>query len=192
MQAFIGLGNPGSHYAQTKHNAGFWVVDELARRWNAGFKPGKGDYVYTEARQGHILLAKPTTGMNICGTAVRDIVNRWDISLSDLVMIVDDVDLPLGSLRIRPKGGDGCHRGMESVIYQLRASDFPRLRFGIATDEQLRPAEDFVLLPFRKKDQALAQTMIMRAADAAESIVFRGLDKTMAEFNRIQQGDVQA
>ncbi len=193
MLAFIGLGNPGSKYGQTKHNAGFWVVDELARRWKVSFKPGKGDYVFSEARQGRVLLAKPTTGMNSSGTAVMNIVNRWDLAIKDTIVIVDDVDLPLGTMRIRPKGGDGCHRGMESIIYQLGVMDFPRLRFGIATDEKIRPAEDFVLTPFRKQDQDLAQTMVDRLADAAESIVFRGLDKTMATFNRIQNvGDTQA
>ncbi|NQU28990.1 MAG: aminoacyl-tRNA hydrolase [Candidatus Marinimicrobia bacterium] len=193
MIAFVGLGNPGSQYAKTKHNAGFWVVDELARRWKVKFKPGKGDYVYTETRQGRVLLVKPTTGMNVCGPAVRAILARWQIELQDLFVIVDDVDLPLGTLRLRPKGGDGCHRGMESIIYQLGSMDFPRLRFGIATDEEIRPAEKFVLLPFRPRDEKLAQNMISAAADEAESIMIRGLQKTMAHFNRnTNQGDAQA
>lgn len=186
MIAFVGLGNPGGQYAATKHNAGFWVVDELARRWKIGFKPGKGDYLMTQARGGKALLVKPTAGMNICGPAVRQIVDRWKIALNELVIIVDDVDLPLGALRIRPKGGDGCHRGMASVIYQLENMDFPRLRLGIATDEQLRPAEDFVLQSFRRQDEDLAATMVKQAADAAESILFRGINKTMAQFNRIK------
>lgn len=193
MLAFVGLGNPGAQYARTKHNAGFWVVDELARRWKASFRPGKGDYVYTEARQGRVLLAKPTSGMNVCGPAVKELVRRWDIELPELVVIVDDVDLSLGSLRIRPKGGDGCHRGMESIIYRIGSMDFPRIRFGIATDENIRPAEDFVLKPYRKQDENLAQTMIATAADAAQSILVNGLQNTMAQFNRIQTvGDARA
>ncbi len=193
MIAFVGLGNPGSQYAKTKHNAGFWVVDELAQRWKTTFKPGKGEYVFAEARQGRVLLAKPTTGMNISGTAVRDIVRRWEIELPELYVVVDDVDLPLGTLRLRPKGGDGCHRGMESIIYQLGKMNFPRLRLGIATDEKLRPAEDFVLKPFRSKDEEKAQQMVNSAADAAESIMIHGLHKTMANFNRnLNQGDAQA
>lgn len=193
MIAFVGLGNPGSTYSKTKHNAGYWVVDELARRWKVSFKPGKGDYVYAEARQGRILLAKPTTGMNLSGTAVREIARRWEIDLQDLFVVVDDVDLPLGALRLRPKGGDGCHRGMESIIYQLGKMEFPRLRLGIATDERLRPAEKFVLKPFRKQDEDKAQSMINDAADAAESIMIHGLHKTMANFNRNQnQGDAKA
>ncbi|MFH1851123.1 MAG: aminoacyl-tRNA hydrolase [Candidatus Neomarinimicrobiota bacterium] len=193
MLAFVGLGNPGAQYARTKHNAGFWVVDELARRWKASLRPGQGDYVYTEARQGRVLLAKPTTGMNVCGPAVKELVRRWDIELPELVVIVDDVDLSLGSLRIRPKGGDGCHRGMESIIYRIGSMDFPRIRFGIATEENVRPAEDFVLRPFRRQDEDLAQTMIATAADAAQSILVNGLQNTMAQFNRIQTvGDARA
>ncbi len=193
MIAFIGLGNPGSQYAKTKHNAGFWVVDELARRWKASYQPGKGDYIYAEIRQGRVLLAKPTTGMNVCGTAVREIIRRWEIKLQELFVIVDDVDLPLGSLRVRPKGGDGCHRGLESIIYQLGKMEFPRLRYGIATAEEIRPAENFVLLPFRKQDVKLAQSMVNTAADAVESIMLHGLQKTMARFNRnSNQGDAQA
>ncbi len=187
MIAFIGLGNPGSKYANTKHNAGFWIVDELAHRWRVPFKPGKGEYVYATAHGNTVLLAKPTTGMNLSGTAVKEIVAWWNIELNNLYVIVDDVDLPLGTLRIRPGGGDGCHRGMQSVIYHLEDNRFPRLRFGIATDEPTRPAERFVLKPFRKNEIPLVQTMVQYAADAAESILRRGLDQTMNEYNRINE-----
>lgn len=186
-RALIGLGNPGSHYAQTKHNAGYWVVNELAQRWKGSFKAGKGDFVIADFPQRELLLAKPTTGMNGSGTAVKSIVNHWDVDLKDLLIIVDDVDLPLGKLRIRPHGGDGCHRGMESVIYHLKDNQFPRLRFGIATDENTRPAEKYVLKPFRKQDRELAELMVSKAADAAESILFEGLNKAMNHFNQINE-----
>ncbi len=184
IQALIGLGNPGPQYAHTKHNAGYWVVDELAKRWKGSFQAGTGDYVYAEFPRRHLLLAKPTPGMNASGTAVKAIMERWDVELSNLVVILDDVDLPLGTLRIRPHGGDGCHRGMESVIYHLQDDRFPRLRFGIATDENTRPAEHYVLKPFRKQDRDLADEMVSVAADAAETIVFQGLNKAMNLFNR--------
>ena len=116
MKAFVGLGNPGPEHANTKHNAGFWVMDELARRWTVQFQPGKGSFVYAEAAEQDVLLVKPTTGMNASGVAVKTIVNDYGIAITDLNVVVDDVDLPLGSMRLRPKGGDGCHRGMESVI----------------------------------------------------------------------------
>ncbi len=187
MIAFIGLGNTGDEYSFTKHNAGFWVLNELAKRMNISFKPGKGDYVYAEDNNKNIVLVKPTTGMNRSGLAVKQVMDKWYIDLSDLFLIVDDVDLDLGTLRIRPAGGDGCHRGMESVIYQLNENKFPRIRFGIKGDDHKRPAEKYVLKSFRKQDQQLAEDMVQRTADAIYSILNNGLNKTMSEFNRIEK-----
>ena len=183
MISFIGLGNPGNKYENTKHNAGFWVLDELSRRWKTTFKPGKGEYFFMEEKSWNILLIKPTTGMNNSGIAVKDIVKNWNINLSELYLIIDDVDLPLGKIRIRPSGGDGCHRGLESVIYHLGNNRFPRIRFGIATDDKLRPAENYVLKSFNKKNQILASEMIVKTADAVESIIHNGMAKTMNIFN---------
>ena len=183
MIAFIGLGNPGEKYANTKHNAGFWVVDELARRQKLSFKPGKGPYVFAQHQRREVLLVKPTTGMNLSGNAVKDMANRWDLLPSDIHVIVDDVDLPLGSIRIRPKGGDGCHRGMESIIYQLQSDQFPRVRLGIGTDENMRPAEKYVLKPFRSDDDLEAEAMVKHGADALANLLVRGLNHTMNHFN---------
>ena len=183
MIAFIGLGNPGDKYANTKHNAGFWVVDELARRQKLSFKPGKGPYVFAQHKRREVLLVKPTTGMNLSGNAVKDVANLWDLLPSDVHVILDDVDLPLGSIRIRPKGGDGCHRGMESIIYQLQSDEFPRLRLGIGTDENMRPAEKFVLKPFKSENVTEAEAMVNRGADALANLLVRGLNHTMNHFN---------
>ncbi len=187
MFVFVGLGNIGDEYSSTKHNAGFWVVNELAKRMNIAFKPGKGDYVYAEDRNKGIVLVKPTTGMNRSGLATRQVVDKWNVELDNLHLIVDDVDLQLGTLRIRPRGGDGCHRGMESVIYQLNDNKFARIRFGIKADDHKRPAEKYVLKPFLKQDQELAEEMVQRTADAVFSIINNGLNKTMSEFNRIDK-----
>ncbi len=189
MVAFVGLGNVGDEYSSTKHNAGFWVVNELARRMNLNFKPGKGDYVYAEETNKEIVLAKPTTGMNRSGLAIKQIVDRWNIELQDLYLVIDDVDLELGTLRIRPIGGDGCHRGMESAIYQLNDNQFPRIRFGIKAADHKRPAEKYVLKPFRKQDQALAEEMVEKTADAIYSIINNGINKTMNEYNRIEKSN---
>ena len=184
MITFVGLGNTGHEYSKTKHNAGFWVVDELARRWKINFQPGQGQYVFAEDKKRSFLLVKPIIGMNGSGIPVKDVVHRWGIDLSELFIILDDVDLPLGSIRIRPKGGDGCHRGMESVIYQLGNTHFPRIRFGIAVEgEKLRPSEKYVLKPFKKKDSVLADEKIVDTANAVESILRNGLNKTMNNFN---------
>lgn len=195
MIGFIGLGNVGTEYAATKHNFGFWVVDELVRRWGLSFRPGRGHYVFAQhdfLSPGEddsgiaLVVAKPTVGMNKSGIGVKEIQAAWDLGLSDLHVIVDDVDLPLGTLRIRPKGGDAAHKGMASVIYHLGSTLFPRVRMGIATSERLRPAEDYVLKPFRRKDEPLARDMVTRGVEAVESILVRGLEKTMSEFNPVK------
>jgi PTH1 family peptidyl-tRNA hydrolase len=187
MFVFVGLGNIGDEYSSTKHNAGFWVVNELAKRMNVSFKPGKGDYVYAEDRNKGIVLVKPTTGMNRSGLATRQVIDKWNVEIENLYLIVDDVDLHLGTIRIRPKGGDGCHRGMEAVIYQLNDNNFPRIRFGIKADDHKRPAEKYVLKPFLKQDKELAEEMVQRTADAVFSIVNIGLSRTMSEVNRIEK-----
>ncbi len=187
MILFVGLGNIGDEYSSTKHNAGFWVVNELAKRMNISFKPGKGDYVYAEDRNKDIVLIKPTTGMNRSGLAVQQVLDKWNVELENLYLIVDDVDLSLGTLRIRPRGGDGCHRGMESVIYQLNENKFPRIRFGIKANDHKRPAEKYVLKSFRKQDQQFAEEMVQQAADAVMSILNRGINITMNQYNRIEK-----
>lgn len=185
MIAFVGLGNVGPEYAATKHNLGFWVVDELVRRWNLVWRPGRGDYLFAEeAGLTRVVVAKPTSGMNHSGVAVREIREHWELAMSDLYVIVDDVDLPLGTMRIRPFGGDGCHRGMESIIRSLGTTQFPRVRMGIGTEEQMRPAELYVLKLFRKADEPLAREMTVSGADAVESILSVGLGKTMNRYNR--------
>ena len=182
MIAFVGLGNPGDKYADTKHNAGFWILDEMASRYKISFKPGKGDYVVA-IKPNKFLLFKPTTGMNNSGKAVQDISNSWNLITKDICIILDDVDLPLDVIRIRPRGGDGSHRGLESIIYSLNTNEFPRLRFGIGTDEKMRPAENYVLKPFNSNDQKTSAGAVKKAADALDSIIFNGLDKTMNIFN---------
>ena len=182
MIAFVGLGNPGNKYADTKHNAGFWILDEMASRYKISFKPGKGDYVVA-IKPNKFLLFKPTTGMNNSGKAVQDISNSWNLITKDICIILDDVDLPLDVIRIRPRGGDGSHRGLESIIFSLNTNEFPRLRFGIGTDEKMRPAENYVLKPFNSNDQKTSSGAVKKAADALDSIIFNGLDKTMNIFN---------
>ena len=180
--AFIGLGNAGEKYALTKHNAGFWILDEVASRHKLSFKPGKGDYVIA-SKSDKLLLFKPTTGMNNSGKAVRDIYDSWNLMVKEIFIILDDIDLPLGSLRIKPKGGHGSHRGLESVIYSLRTNEFPRLRFGIGTDEKMRPSEKYVLKPFRIEDHQTVLESVNRAADALDSILFNGIEITMNKIN---------
>ena len=183
MIAFIGLGNVGDQYKWTKHNAGFWVIDEFARRKKLSFNPAKSEYVFAKHKSKQILLMKPTTGMNQSGIAVKSIIRKWDLLISDIYVLTDDVDLPLGSIRIRPKGGDGCHRGLENIIYNLQSNAFPRIRLGIAGGDYKRPSEKYVMKPFNDEMSLDAKIMVNRAADAMQSIINRGLNRTMNQFN---------
>ena len=184
MIAFIGLGNIGNEYAKTKHNAGFWSIDEFAIRNNLSFKPGRGSFVFSQIKSKQVVLAKPTTGMNKSGIAVREIMDCWGILHSEIVIILDDVDLPLGTLRIRPKGGDGCHRGLESIIYQIGTNELIRMRLGIAEPlKETRPSEEYVLKPFHKNNHKEVDLMIQQSVDAMEYLLVNGLNQTMNKYN---------
>ena len=181
--AYVGLGNPGAKYSKTKHNAGYWVVDEWAKRHHLIFEPGKGSYLAAKHKSRDVLIVKPTSGMNLSGSVVREISKEWDLLPPDIYVVVDDVDLPLGKIRIRPKGGDGCHRGIEDIIYHLKTVSFPRLRLGIATEENMRPAEKYVLKPFRSIDTNKVERMIGEGADALDLILARGINHSMNKYN---------
>ena len=186
MIVFVGLGNPGNEYSNTKHNAGYWIVDELAKRWACDFNPGKENYLFSENNTNDAILMKPTSGMNNSGIALKHFVKLFKIKLNDLFVCIDDVDLPLGRIRVRPKGGDGCHRGLESIIYHLGNTNFPRLRLGVASLDYKRPSEHYVLKPFKKNDQNFSKEMVQIAADAAESLLYKGINKTMNKYNKME------
>ena len=183
MIAFIGLGNVGDKYKETKHNAGFWVIDEMANRHKITFKPAQGDYVIA-SKLNKFFLIKPTTGMNRSGSAVKEVIISKNILINQVYIIFDDVDLPLGKIRIKPKGGDGSHRGVENILYSTRTNDIARLRFGIGTEEKMRPAENYVLKPFSNdNDKKTSNETVKKAADALDSLIFNGLNKTMNAYN---------
>ena len=183
MITFIGLGNVGEKYKDTKHNAGFWIMDEMAARHKISFYPGGGDYVIA-SKSDMFHLVKPSTGMNRSGNVVSQLIKSKNILPEQICVVLDDVDLPLGKIRIKPKGGDGSHRGLENIIYVSNTYNIPRLRFGIGTSEKMRPAENYVLKPFKKEnDKTLSCETVENAVDALDSIVFNGLDKTMNIYN---------
>ena len=183
MIVFIGLGNVGEKYKQTKHNAGFWIMDEMAARHKISFRLGFGDYVIA-SKPDKFHLVKPSTGMNRSGNAVSQLIESKNVLPEQICVVLDDVDLPLGKIRIKPKGGDGSHRGLQNIIYLSKTDNFARLRFGIGTCEKMRPAENYVLKPFKKdNDKTLAIVTVKNAADALDSIVFNGLDRTMNIYN---------
>lgn len=184
----LGLGNPGGRYADTRHNLGFRVVDELARR--LGVRLGMDVCGALWASSDRTDLAVPQTYMNRSGYSARCLSERNGYAPGNILVVYDEVHLPLGRLRLRGKGSPGGHRGMESVIENLRTTAVPRLRLGIAPDEAAAAAAgrgedlpDFVLAPFAADEMEEAERMVRRAADCVLSWVDRGVDVTMNEYN---------
>jgi len=178
----VGLGNPGTKHSATKHNFGYWVVDSIIRKSSLKLKAGKGDYLY--AKDGESLFMKPTSYMNNSGVAIKQILNYYKASIEDLIIIYDDIDLPLGAMRFKDKGGPAGHRGIENIIYQLKSESFLRLRLGIAVEGlNMRPSENYVLSPFPKEYKEEIDLVINKSIDGLEYLLDNGITKTMNKFN---------
>ena len=185
QRVILGLGNPGAKYDETRHNVGFRVVAELARR--RGVRLRAGECNTTIALDGDVVLAQPQTYMNRSGYAARCLVERRGIEPFRVLVVFDEVHLPLGKLRLRPSGSPGGHRGMESVIENLRTLEVPRLRLGVGpADESVTGEElaDYVLEPFDKSEREAVDELITRAADACECWLAEGAQAAMNKFNR--------
>lgn len=179
----VGLGNPGDKYRLTRHNLGFRVLDELARRWGVGERRLECNALVGESKRA--LLSWPQTYMNRSGYAVRCLVERHGFEPEHILVIYDEVSLPLGKLRLRAGGGPGGHRGMESVIRNLQTDEIGRLRLGVMPDREMNDDDlsDFVLARFAAEEVEIAEAMEKRAADACESWLDVGLETTMNRFN---------
>ena len=183
MKAIAGLGNPGEKYLGTRHNFGFMVVDRFAFKNSAVFKAGRGEYVYSKVNPEFILI-KPTTYMNNSGYAIKSAMDYFKIHESDLTIVYDDIDLPLGTVRFREKGQAAGHRGVEDVIYHLSSHVFPRVKMGIANDGQMRPSEKFVLRKFRKDEHETVKETVEFSCDALEFSLNHSIQETMNKYNR--------
>lgn len=192
MKLIAGLGNPGPRYAESRHNVGFLVVDELARRWSAG--PGSYDRDFegllarTQRGGTDVLLLKPATFMNLSGRSVAAVWRYYRLALEELLVVHDDLDLPLGQLRLRGGGSSGGHKGLGDVLRQVGSEDVPRLRIGIGRVHRDATVE-YVLGRFAPPERPAAEAAVTRAADAAECWLTRGLDPAMNEYNRRQDGE---
>ena len=186
MRVIVGLGNPGPEYAWTPHNLGFLAVDAIAERARirverpeAKSLVGLGQFAGQE-----IALAKPHTMMNLSGLAVRDLLERFECGLEEMVVLYDDVALPWGMLRVRQRGSAGSHNGLKSIIGTIGSSEFPRVRMGIQPERPLGDLAAYVLRPMRKADLETAAEMTEQAAEAVELILTRGIAQAMNRFNR--------
>ena len=181
----VGLGNPGPAYARHRHNVGFMALDRFAARH--GFRFGKqgNALVATGSFEGRPLaLAKPQTFMNRSGAAVRALVRRYVRGPSDLVVVYDELDLPLGRLRLRKEGSHGGHNGMRDVVAALGTQEFPRLRLGIGRPPSGEDPADYVLHAFSPDERQLVEPMLDEAVAALEHLLREGIDSAMNEFNR--------
>ena len=186
MRLIVGLGNPGPEYEWTPHNVGFLALDRLAER--AGIRvtrPEAKSYVGLGSLAGEeVVFAKPQTMMNLSGVAVRMLLERYELEPAQLIVLVDEVDLPWGSLRIRERGSAGTHNGMKSVIRSIGTDEFLRLRLGIGPEKIWGDLSDYVLAPMGRTEREIATQMIDDAASAVELILKEGVSKGMSRFNR--------
>ena len=183
----VGLGNPGRKYERTRHNVGFEVVDELARRFAGRFRSGwlssaETTKVQTDGGQ-DLLLVKPQTYMNLSGHAVAPLARKRGLTPPDVIVVVDDAELPSGKLRIRARGSAGGHNGLKSLIQDLGSDDFIRVRVGVGRKDPGSDLAEHVLSPFSREDRRLIDEAVGRAADAVLCILNESVDAAMNKFN---------
>lgn len=185
MFLVVGLGNPGSQYEFTKHNVGFLTVDYLADKLNIKINKlkFKGLFAKEKIENEDVVLLKPQTYMNLSGESVRDFANFFKIPPENIIVVVDDVDLPMGKIRIRKKGSAGTHNGMKSVIYQLQSDNFIRIKVGIEREDRKDDLADYVLKGFSKDEVPIMEESMERAAKAVLEILKKGPDVAMNKFN---------
>lgn len=185
MKLVAGLGNPGSRYRGTRHNVGYEVVDLLADRHGLVFEPTRADAVQATWREhGGVLLVKPLTFMNLSGEAIGDLCRYFRIEPGEVLVVCDDVNLPLGRLRARAGGSDGGHNGLKSVALHLGTTDYARLRIGVGRGDDRRDLAAHVLARFESEEMAGVAEVIARSADAVELWVTHGIASVMNTFNR--------
>ena len=184
LRLLVGLGNPGSEYAGTRHNIGFMVLDRLAQQENLSFAPAS-KWNCTWTRWGEIILVKPMTYMNRSGDSVAAIGHYFRIQADELLTVVDDVALPLGKLRLRESGSDGGHNGLKSIIAHF-GTEFPRLRIGVGAAADSADLVDHVLSTFSKAEQETIDRSVERATEAIRKVADEGIEAAMNIFNRAE------
>jgi PTH1 family peptidyl-tRNA hydrolase len=182
----LGLGNPGPGYAETRHNVGFRVVDELVRRWGIG---AWQSYLLCDLASvnlgGGVTVAKPMTYMNLSGSALSWLLGRFSFEPEQVLVVVDDIDLPVGRLRLRRKGGPGTHNGLRDLC-DVAGTGFPRLRVGVRGEAPWDDLAAYVTSAFPRDELDAVNAAVARAADAVEAVINDGIDMAMNEFNRVE------
>ncbi len=188
MKLVLGLGNPGRKYERTRHNLGFFVVDRLAADKGVELKKSRHDCLIGDWQLGEerVLLAKPQTFMNHSGLAVKRLFDFLPVTVKDLLVVHDDLDLPFGRIRIRLRGGPGGHRGILSILETLGEESFCRIRIGIGRPPAHVDPADFVLTPFSDEESALLDSIVSRGAAAVQCVLEDGPHRAMEKFNRAE------
>lgn len=183
MHLIVGLGNPGKEYKDTRHNAGFWVVDALVKKSSAQFKRRK-DYFWCKSalQKKPVVIAKPRTFVNLSGNAVKKIAKDFEIDNEKIIIIHDDADLPLGTLKIKKGGSSAGHNGVQSIIDSLGSSDFQRVRIGIGRSGG--DLKDYVLSEFSNTEKKIIKETIKVSLSAILTLVVKGIDEAMLQFNK--------
>ena len=186
MQAVIGIGNPGVKYVNTKHNAGFIIIDRFLEKNNLIYKTSKSNYLFVEGkfRENDFLIVRPTTYVNNSGLAVLDICDNHNISVENLLVVVDDINLEMGHLRIRKNGGSGGHNGLESIIYHLQSQNFPRIRFGIGAEFKEGFQADYVLSKFSTEELTKLEPNFDFAVELIEKFLIGGNKEMTDHFSK--------
>lgn len=194
LYLIVGLGNPGSEYARTRHNAGFLLAERLAARWNAVWSYEKRFNVrLASARQekGKVLLCQPQTYMNSSGQAVAALVAFYRVPVARMLIAVDDADLPLGEIRLRPGGSSGGHHGLESMEQHLGTRDYARQRIGIGRQSGAREITNYVLGRFASTEAGLVDKVLSVASDQAQCWLDAGIQKAMSQFNGVVEDSAE-
>ncbi|MCS1352379.1 aminoacyl-tRNA hydrolase [Mechercharimyces sp. CAU 1602] len=186
MKLIVGLGNPGPRYDLTRHNVGFWVIEELSRRWAIPVTQSKWKGMKGEGRIANekVVLLMPMTYMNLSGESVREALDWLKADIDDLLVIYDDLDLSPGSLRLRMKGSAGGHNGMKSIIQHLGTDEFKRMKVGIGRPAKRIPVSDYVLSPFSKEESPLIDEAVGAAGDAVKTWMEDSFLVAMNQYNK--------
>ncbi len=186
LHLIVGLGNPGKEYVRTRHNAGFMLVEKLAAQWKFDWENERKFAARVAKGEGagkKVLLVEPQTFMNLSGESVGTLVKYYQVPLARLIVAVDDADLPLGEIRLRPAGSSGGHHGLESVEVHLASREYARLRIGIGRRDAAREIVGHVLGRFSPDEDAVMETVLVRAASQMECWLQAGIQKAMSQFN---------
>jgi peptidyl-tRNA hydrolase, PTH1 family len=191
MRLIVGLGNPDPEYQWTPHNLGFMAVDELANRAAIRVERPEGKALVGRGKLAgeDVVLAKPQTYMNLSGVSVRELLGKYELDVRDLLVLWDEVQLPLGTIRIHPEGSAGSHNGAKSVIGAVGTQEFARLRLGCGPEHPVSSRKEHVLRPMKKSELEVAAEMIGEAGDAVEMILRDGIDAAMNKYNRRTPAD---